>query len=822
MPARTGPAAESRPCSTPIRRSRASTGAARFPQLTSPGESDPPVNRPGTPGLPVEKRRAGRFLRGLSKAPRSAGPAGTAGGPSTGFLVFLGVCSAWAAAAALLPRAPYGVSLTPGAVRYISIARSLLAGEGFTAYDGAPEALRPPLFPLVLAAAGRLVGQDPLHLAGPLNAAFFALSVFLVGRFLADRLESRFLRFCAPAAAALSLPLAHWASFAKTESLFALLALLALLQTERYLAGGGKGRLAGAAVFGALAWQTRYIGAAVPAAVVLALLFAPGAAGGPRPRVRARIRAAALCSLAAAAPMGLWLWRNFLVLGASLGQRLLSGVEFPAGELVRGIAVGLARWTWIEAGLVPGFALWACAFAVPSSAFLLRAVFSRSSGRKSAAETPVERVPGETPNGRPALPARPDPAAGGRVAAVFGGFSAAYLALLVLALAAGNTRIGLEPRFLVPAYLPLLACGAVLLDYLYRRERGRRRRFSHRPFLRRLAGSPRPTGPTGPTGPTLVSMAALGLWTLAQVPPGARAAAGGEGPGPGPPYIRPDATNYASDRWTNSPTARFLRTDPLRAPAGPIWSNRPGFVYLLETRGRTPILRLPPHRPGLHGPPPHPEGTGSPGSRDRRRPIPRDAARRWLRSQPEGVPVVWFHSPLVGLGMDFGPPALRVTPGVEPLAEFEDGAVFVVNPGYSPATNRYDAALDRIRSGAAGPPAARSAFDLYLEGRTLLYLREPCSPEDEAVRGLFFVETAPPDASGAVARFLFPFVERGVFLAPAAAGGSEESEDPGATVCVLVVPLEAGAGPPARAGGRARDGGEIWAVEFPAPEAAAR
>ena len=751
-------------------------------------------------------------------------------------LLFLGVCSAWAAAAALLPRTPYGVSLDPGAVQYLSVARSLLAGEGLLSFAGNQYTLRPPLYPLVLAAAGRLSGQDPLHLAGPLNAAFFALSVFLVGRFLADRLESRFLRFCAPAAAALSLPLAYWASFAKTEALFVLLALLTLLQTENHLARGGRGRLAGAAVFGALAWQTRHIGAAVPAAVVLALLFAPGDAGGPRPR----IRAAALCSLAAAAPMGLWLGRNFLLLGVLTPHYAMSAEGRPAAQVLREVAVGLAQWTWIEAGLVPGFALLSCAFAVPASAFLLRAVFSRSSAGKSSpdetpdktphetpaetpAETPDARVPEEPPNGRPAPPARDGPGSGAaRVVAVFGGFSAAYLTLLTLAVATGHPPPGFEPRFVVPAYLPLLACGAVLLDHLYRQE-GRRRRRSRRPFLRGLAGSPGPTGPTGPTrpgGPALVSMAALGLWTLAQVPPGARAFAGS--PVPRPPYIWPDATNYASERWTNSPTVRFLRTDPLDAAAGPIYSNLPALVYLLETRGRGPIRRLPPYEPGT-GLPPFPEWLGPPDSRGRR-PLPRDSARRWLRSQPQGVPIVWFHAPLRSRNLEFGAPALRVTPGVEPVAELEDGAVFVVNPGYSPETNRYDAALERIRSGAAGPPAARSAFDLYLEERTLVYLREPCSPEDEAVRGLFFVETAPPDASGAGAGFLFSFVEHGVFLPPedSASGGSEAREDSGAMACLLVVPLEAGAGPPVRTGGRARGGGETWAVEVPAPEAPAR
>ena len=759
-------------------------------------------------------------------AQRAAGPVRSGAGPSAGFLVFLGACSAWAAAAALLPPKPYGAALSPHAIHHIAAARSLLAGEGFTSFDGGPHTLYPLLLPLVLAAAGRL-GPDPLHLAGPLNAAFFALSVFFVGRFLAGRLESRFLRFCSPLAAALSLPLGYFSSFAMSEALFVLLTILALLRTDDYLAGGGRRPLAGAAVFGALAWQTRYIGVAVPAAVVLALLFGPGGVG-----TRPRIRAAALAAVTAAAPMGLLLGRNLLVVGAPTGHYLLSRVEYPAGQILREIAVGFAWWTWIEAGILPGFALLSCAVAVPASAFLLRSAISRPSVRTPV---PAARSPGKTAvsPARPAPPARPGGGSRGgdhrRTVAVFGGFSAVYLTLLVFALSTGHSLVGFDSRFLVPVYLPLLVSGAVLLDRLYRRERMRpsERRRSGNPFFRRLAGS------SGLTGPALVSMAALGLWTLAQIPPGARAVAGGDAPD-APAYIRPD-TDYASDRWMNSPTVGFLRTDPLDAAAGPIYSNLPWLVYLLETRGRGPILRLPPHRPGLQGPPPSPEGVEPPGSRDRRRPRPRDALRRWLRSAPEGAPIVWFRAPLPSRSLDFGPAALRVTPGVEPVAEFEDGAVFVVNPGYAAATNRYEAALERIRSGAAGPPAARSAFDLYLEDRAMLYLREPCSPEDEAVRGLFFVETAPPeatppaarrppDASSAGAGFVFPFVEHGAYLAPDAsgAGGSDGREDPGAETCLLVVPLEAGAGRPVRAGGLARDHRETWAVEIPPPGTAAR
>ena len=83
---------------------------------------------------------------------------------------------------------PFGVRLTPDSAHYIAAARSLLAGEGLLGFDGSPS----PLYPLLLAAASLGI-FDPVVVAGPLNAILFGLTVFVVGRYLRQRLEFRFL-----------------------------------------------------------------------------------------------------------------------------------------------------------------------------------------------------------------------------------------------------------------------------------------------------------------------------------------------------------------------------------------------------------------------------------------------------------------------------------------------------------------------------------------------------------------------------------------------------------------------------------------------------
>ena len=52
---------------------------------------------------------------------------------------------------------------------------------------------------------------------------------------------------------------------------------------------------------------------------------------------------------------------------------------------------------------------------------------------------------------------------------------------------------------------------------------------------------------------------------------------------------------------------------------------------------------------------------------------------------------------------------------------------------------------EKYRAAADGEPAARSEFDLYLDGDTLRYLKEPCDADD--ARGRFFLSVHPVDAA---------------------------------------------------------------------------
>ena len=105
---------------------------------------------------------------------------------------------------------------------------------------------------------------------------------------------------------------------------------------------------------------------------------------------------------------------------------------------------------------------------------------------------------------------------------------------------------------------------------------------------------------------------------------------------------------------------------------------------------------------------------------------------------------------------------------------------------------------ESITSGARGEPVARSTFDLYLDGTDLVYLREPCSPEQVEAR--FFLHVLPP-ADEPQENFEnrdFDFAEHGL---------AEDGR------CLALVPLPAGEIGRLRTGQSAGEGS--WSAEFP-------
>lgn len=651
------------------------------------------------------------------------------------FTLALIALAALGGALVLARQATYGVSVSFDSINYLAVAERLLEGRGFRNYDWSPYAQQPPLYPLLLAAASLGV-FEPIQVAGMLNAALFAATILVAGCYLRRRVGSGWLACWGAGAIALSLPLGDLGSWALSETAFILFATLALIRTDDFLEEGRNASLIGAAVFCALAWQTRYIGVVVTAVVAAALWF------GSDSGLRDRVRRSGLVAAASAVPMGWWTVRNHFAVGGLTGDRAFRGTSWTArfGEAYE----GMAGWF---------------AFEISGAAVLISVLLALAVS-VVVAFTPAA---GST-DGRGYRP----PPVGLRSPAIFLGFGLVFLVLLVAAAFFTVVAYGVESRYLAPLYVPFVLVVVFAADRVFRfaaeRSHGvagvcdeatRRRRH------------PPGGGAAAPTGLRFVrATLAAGLFFVLLAQVATTLSAVRDANGASPRVWR----GFTAPPWDDSPIFRYI--DGTGIPSE-VFSNFPILLYL-RYRDQASFRFLP-------------------GSE----------AEEWVANTEPGAYVVWFRRASPNFGAPYGFVNIGGQAGLEPVARFADGAIFRVNPGYAPS-NQYHAVADTVASGAAGSPAARSDFDLFLDGTTLVYFREPCAPADiespfflHVYGGVPALRTLSRERSGPENRdfFFTEFGER--FLGK----------------CVAIVELPGGLSR-IRTGQFESGRGELWSAEF--------
>ena len=604
---------------------------------------------------------------------------------AAGALPFPAAPAILGAVLALAREVSYGPCLTWDGANYIAAARNLAAGEGFV---GAiyPFTSWPPLYPLLLTAAGALLRIDPLDVVGPLNAAVFGLTVFVFGRYLRRRLDSCFAAAWACAALSLSVPLADVASRSLTESPFILVTTLALIETDKFLTAGKRRSLAAAAAWSALAPLTRYIGAVVPIFTGLALLLRQGA---PPQR---KTREAAVFLSAAFLPAALWIWRNYLLFDTFTGPvgRLRSEIERPRPLLrvLREVFDFLLEWTHLDLA-------WAAA-AAPAAIAAAVAFASRRRGLRAHAARNASWI--------------------------WGGFALTYFVLLVAAVSAGyapSMNAQSQARFLFPLWIPLLAAAAFALDRFL--SRGRERNF--------FGG--------GGRLPAAAVMAALCLWTAGQAVANARR------------IRRINAAEFPITCCNEPPHAdsRMLRyieappsAGPLNGPlSGVVYSNEPDMLSLYN-RARASYRHL--SKVSVKEPRDPPPAPTRPDAGQKQ-------VAAWLADAPRGAWVVWLESEFRDNRAGYGATWLSTLPNLEPAAQTADGAVFKVNApkvntDAAPRPNPYRAALRAAVTGRrVGGSRVAGGFDVSWRGKELVYIKQDCSEQDARTR--FFLHVWPQD-----------------------------------------------------------------------------
>ena len=393
--------------------------------------------------------------------------------------------------------------------------------------------------------------------------------------------------------------------------------------------------------------------------------------------------------------MALWLWRNYLVFGDLPGSNFGNEPE-TLGALLSAAATIMWEWAYLDLpqydwgflGTLP-LEIAAPALIATAAAFLIAALISGLAARAFKGAGRGERA---------------SAAVDWRPLWLFGIFGAMYFALLIAGLRLGQEPIYLKPRFLAPMYIPLVVAIAVALDALLSRA-GQLRASSG--IGKRVGGRALAVALIAALAAWLAGAAALSLTDTA------RAAAG------------EFDMEYAMPRWTNSDTLRYLRENPVE---GEVYSNIAGFLHHIS--GGEGIYR------GFRS-----------INKDAESKSSLEKVAKWAANTPDGTYVFWFANEWVNKGIDYGAGTMRITPGLQPVAELPDGAVFRVNKGYAPRENLYSAAHKAIAAGDYGEPAARANFLVYIADGAVAYLKEPCAAADARRYDIFFLHIFPQDAA---------------------------------------------------------------------------
>lgn len=268
--------------------------------------------------------------------------------------------------------------------------------------------------------------------------------------------------------------------------------------------------------------------------------------------------------------------------------------------------------------------------------------------------------------------------------AVFGGYTLTYL-LSVMIAAKVSFVMPLGGRMLAPACIPLLFATTLVLDRLLSAER-------NGPELNRIGSLPtlRTVRQAGKGLPRWLGVL-LALWLVGQVLLNVRDIRRANTQGLG----------FASQQWADSEVLRYMREADIR---GTVVTSSPVTYLYTAAQGYS---YLPLHLPRV---------------------------QLKLDRVGDGQHLVWFHAVNTD-DYTYGAADLRGLTGLVVVAELSDGIIFRIDKNAPPP---YPAVY---RSIALRPPVARAAFDLYVDGDTLTYVKTPCSPTDTAAP--FFLHLLP-------------------------------------------------------------------------------
>ena len=595
------------------------------------------------------------------------------------FALLIVVLAGLGTAHILVRTAPYGPAVSPDSVHYLSTAINFLAGEGWRDFLGRPLVGFPPLFPLLLAASGWL-GIEPFAAAQWINATAFGLTILVAGCWLRSISWSQWLALAATTAITVSLPYSEFASRLMTDSLFALLTLLVLTQLSSFLQRGRRTPLYWMAVFTALAAVTRYAGVVLIGVGVLMLLVRR------TPPLAVRLKDAIVFGAISSLPLAVVLTRNKMISGTLTARSGASGQSLSAG--LYQIGETFRQWVGLSNGLDGlGYLLYTAVGLVVVAGVVVEVAWRGRYGRAGWRGT------GRTASPRlglgPALP--------------FGVFALIYCVFLV-AVVPFTVYQGIDSRYLLPVYVPLLLAAALLLD-----------RFLSIEAAGRLAAAKWGLA-------SLVLLGALAHVSLSTYGNLRITRQSMESQVKSKTY---ETNNYKVAYWHHSETLKYIRT---HLSDSRTFSNDPGIIWFWD---RSAALR---------------KHLYIADSIDQVTP-------RIMRKTKKGIggPIVWILEERPNPHSTYDDLDLRCLPGVETVAELADGVVFRVTAAEPFDAKRHRVCKQRSLWGLiqqAGEPVVRAHWvrahwDVYRTGRELIYVKQPCTPADTQAK--FILHVIPAD-----------------------------------------------------------------------------
>ncbi|HET9906515.1 MAG TPA: hypothetical protein VFQ23_07735 [Anaerolineales bacterium] len=210
----------------------------------------------------------------------------------------------------------FGAGVAADSTKYLSVAESLLAGEGLRDHLDMPLLAWPPLYPILLAALSRLTGLDVFVVGWYFNVFLAGLNIFLSGiifcRVFSEKPLYAYLGSLFVLLASSSLRMHATIS---SDPFYLTLTLGFLIAVDRYIKRHSYSAFLWMIVFSVLAPLQRYVGPAVCVTAVLVILIEK------RKSIRVLLRDSILLGVASILPIAWWLLiHNIMTYGSLWGS----------------------------------------------------------------------------------------------------------------------------------------------------------------------------------------------------------------------------------------------------------------------------------------------------------------------------------------------------------------------------------------------------------------------------------------------------------------------------------------------------------------------